>query len=214
MVTSLCGAECGATGQPVASYKDYCAPVAFRKYGNPFFALIGCDVSVADITDPAAIAALVASGDIALGPIGKLDLPSPTATTSEDVNICAGATVISTTYVLNFTSYQTAGDDCEYWNTFLKNHASYRIVWFNCDGEIYASGEYIDYMRDTSGTPDAVTGNPGFQFTVTSPPHEVEGDGKKVRWETSLSIELDGSEIIRRAFIPGLFDAFKPVAAV
>lgn len=210
MITALCGAECGTSGKPQQSYRAFCDDVITRRYGNPFFALIGCNVTIPDITDLVSVAALVASGDIYLGPIGKIDLPAPSVVTSEDINICAGVTVINTTYALTFSTYQTADDDCEYWADFLKRHRGFRIVWFDCDGNLYCQGEYVTFGR-TPLTAPTPTGNPGFEFTVASPPHPVEGDGKKVRWETTLNIELPGSEIIRYVNIPGLFDAFKVV---
>lgn len=209
MVTTLCGAGCGTSGQPMATYTDYCDEVTLRRYGNPYFVLIGCNVNIADITDLVAVAALVTSGDIVVGPVGKFDVPKPSVVTSEDINICSGVTVINTTYAPTFSTYQTADNDCEYWADLLKRHKSFRVMWFDCDQNLSAQGEYIDFLRDPANA-SVPTGNPGFEFTVAEPPHPVEGDGKKVRWEVVFNIELSGSEIIRYANLPGLFDAMLP----
>lgn len=206
MVTELCGANCGTQGKPPKSYHDHCGTDKFKKYGHPFFALVSCGLNIPDPNDLTAWETAVTNGDIVIGPKGKLDIPTPTVVTSEDVDICAGAVVLSTTYVGNFQTYQADDDDVVYWASLLKNYAGYRIIWFDCYGNFNGSTEYTDFMR---GGTTAPVGNPGFVFTVPAPPHAVEGDGKKKRWEFSFNIELDGSEIIQYAPAPGVFTAIK-----
>ncbi|MEM9526084.1 MAG: hypothetical protein AAGA31_05705 [Bacteroidota bacterium] len=207
MVTALCGTGCGATGLPPQSYKAFCDPNTFRKYGNPFFALVSCNTTIPDPSDLTAWQALVTSGDIVLGPKGKILLPTPTVVTSEDVDVCSGAVALSTTYSLNFTTYQSDDEDCVYWADVLTNHSNYRIIWFDCYENLNATTEYVDFLRD--GTKPAPVGNPGFQFTIPAPPHPVEGDGKQKRWEVTFEIELSGSEIIQYAPAPGVFTQLK-----
>lgn len=208
MVTALCGTGCGAAGQPPSSYKAFCDPNTFKKYGNPFFALVSCNVTIPDPGDLTVWAALVASGDIVLGPKGKLDIPTPTVVTSDEVDVCVGAVAISTTYSLNFSTYQSDEDDVVYWANLLANHANYRVIWFDCDENLNATTEYTNFLRGIAGA-GAPIGNPGFRFTIPAPPHPVEGDGQKTRWEVTFEIELDGSEIIQYAPAPGVFTQLK-----
>lgn len=208
---ALCSSTCGALAAPPASYYDKCVGNVFRKYGNPYYALIKCDVAIPDPLDIAAWEALVISGDVKIGPNGKIDIPAPSVVTSQDVNICSGATVLSSTYALTFSTYQTSTnlEDCDYFADILRNHSNYRIIWFDCDGNVSLSSEYAAFVKNQGATPapTAPIGSPGYEFTISAPPHPTQGDGDKVLWTFTAEIELDGSDIICQAQIPGLFQA-------
>lgn len=204
MATILCSTACGAVATVPTSYWDECAGNVFRKYGFNYVALIKCDVNIPDPTDLTAWDALVASGDIQIMPKGKLDIPQPDVETSSDIDFCGGDTVLSITYNLTYQTYQTADDSSDYiyFQNLLKNHANYRMVWFDCDGNVNMSDEYIDFVDGTSAV--APTGNPGHAFSISAPPHPEEGDGQRVRWGFTAQIELSGDEILRQTSLPGL----------
>lgn len=206
MVTELCGATIGAANQPIESYHAYATGNQTRKAGKQYFVLIGCNVNIADPTDLALWDAAVTAGDIKISPKGKIVIPVPTLTTSPDIDDCGGDTVLDMTYQLQFSTYQANDTDAEYWNEFFKNYSQYRVAWFDCKQNFNTPGEYVDFIRDPANA-TAPVGAPGFSFTVSVPPHPVRGDGNRVRWETTMEINLDGNEIIRYGNVPGLFTA-------
>ncbi|CAH1002686.1 hypothetical protein LEM8419_03558 [Neolewinella maritima] len=210
MITALCGTACGVTdGKPIPSYRAFCDGDTFREYGNPYFALIDCNVNIADITDLVAVQALVDDGSIVLSPRGKIDITAPTSTTVR-IDDCVGDVSVSNTYSVAYSTYQTKkyvqgeDTDADYFADLLARHRNYRLFWFDCDEYIYATDEYVDFIKDPA-TAAAPTGNPGFAFTVSTVPHPVRGEGDRVRWETTFQIKVSGNEIIRYAYLPGLF---------
>ena len=209
MASVLCSTNCGATADPQASYWDQCDGNTFRKYAYPYMALMRCDLNLPDPNDLTAWETAFTNGAIQLLPCGKVTLPAPTVETSEDVNVCGGATVLSTTYNVTFETYQTAEDytDGVFYKNFLRNHSNYRVMWFDCNSVPYMSGEYADFVNGQ--TVNAPVGAPGFEFTVSAPPHPVEGDGQRQKWEFTIEIELDGQEIICGAPVPGLLAALQ-----
>lgn len=211
MSNLLCSSTCGVAGQPPATYADLCDGNQFRKYGFPFFGLAKCDFTLPDPTDIAAWQTAIDAGDVVLSPRGKMDISIDTET-DPDVNICAGETVVSTTYSLTFSTYQAVKfQDCRYFAQLLKQHLNYRIFWFTCEGCVYMPSEYVDFVYETNnaGTPVAPSASPGFEFTISSPPTETEGTGKKIVWTFTAEIELNGSDIICYTEIPGLFEALQ-----
>lgn len=217
MVTQLCGSGCGTAGNPAQSYRAFCDPDTFGKYGNPYFALIACGVNIPDITDAAAVQALVDAGQIVLSPRGRIDITNPTSTTIR-IDDCVGDKSVANTYALAFSTYQVKkfvqgeATDYDYYADILNNSSNYRVFWFDCDQEISTTDEYIDFIQDPANAP-APVGSPGFAFSVSQVPHPVRGEGDRKRWEMTLSIEVDGNKIIRSAFQPGLFGALKAQTA-
>lgn len=205
MASSLCSTSCGAIASPPPQYQDFCASNTFRRYGYPFFALIRCDIILNDPNDIADWQAEITADTLEIGPCGKIEIPTPAFETSSDIFECGGETVLKTTYNLTFTTYQTADDlsDCYYWQDILSGASNYRLIWIDCQDNVWMSDEYVDAVRNSSA-PGTVAGSPGFEFTISASPHPVRGDGDKVRWEVTFQIELDGDEIICPAAVPGL----------
>lgn len=206
MASGLCSSTCGTLTAPPQSYYDQCGGNVFRAYGNPYFALIKCDIAIPAPLDVAAWQALVASGDVMIGPEGSIEIPAPSVVTSTAVKACGGATVMSSTYALTFTTYQTGKnlEDWKYFKELLKNHGNYRIIWFDCDGNVSIADEYVAFIMDPVANP-APAGSPGYEFTISAPPHPTRGDGDNVLWSFTAEIKLTGTEIICQAQIPGLF---------
>ena len=167
-----------------------------------------CDVNIPDPTDLAAWEALVADGSIQVSPCGKIDIASPDVET-EQISGCGDETAIETTYNIAYSTYETAENrsDFTYFKTLLRNHQNYRLMWFDCDNYAFMQSEYVDFVN--GATADAPTGNPGYEFTIPSPPHPVEGTGRRVRWEMTFQLSLNGNDIVCPSFIDGLLGAMQ-----
>ena len=205
--TLLCASNCGTTEKPPQTYHKSCDQNAFRTYGYPHFALISCNVAIPDPNDIAQWTALCASGDIAISPKGILSIPAPDQTTGI-IDACGSEEVLETTYKLNFETHQaTKLEDCKYFYEFLKNHKNYRIIFFDCDGMVTLTSEYLDFVDGTTTT--APTGSPGYEFTVSRVPHPEEGQGRKVKWTFEASVRFSGTDMLCYTEIPGLLPALQ-----
>lgn len=208
MSSQVCSTSCGALVNPPAQYSDICSGTVFRRYGSSFFALVKCDVNIPDPTDISAWQSLIDSGDIAVSPCGKIDIASPDVETDQ-ISGCGNEEAIETTYNIVYTTYETADDrsDYSYFKALLANYSNQRLIWFDCDSYAFMQDEYVDFINGNSAV--APVGNPGFEFSISSPPHPVEGSGRRVRWEVTFQIDLNGNRIVCPAYVDGLLGALQ-----
>jgi len=169
-------------------------------------ALVRCDVVVNTDTKLADFAKAVADGLVKLLPCGKIRT-TPSFETSSDVSDCGGDVVLETTYDVVFETYQTAKDksDYAYYKAILKTHPNWRLLIFDCDGCVAFNSEFTDAIVNGQ----TYSGNPGFDFTISSNPDEVEGDAGRVKWTFTSQLVLDGQDMLCYTPCPGLLEALQ-----
>ena len=211
MVTINCTESCGAAKKPPQSYRAFCAGNNFERYAYQYFVLVNCNVNIPDPTDVTAWAALVASGDIRIGPKGNLNENAPNVVTSNEVDPCAGATAMEITKQWTFITYQSEELDTDYFANLLADHSNFRMMIFDCTEKVALPDDYVAFVDDPLGP--APTGNPGFQFTISQPPFQDRGEGNMKRWNMTFDFVFPGNFMPRERIIPGLFAELSKAAA-
>lgn len=114
----------------------------------------GSTISVGRITDYTSWAILVQNNMVRTSPEG-IGEKQASAFTQARFSSCRPEEISQETHTINFQSFQVDNDnyyDREYWNNIRQNYTKFRLVWMDCDGVIYYSGDPTD---------------PGFEFAPT-----------------------------------------------
>jgi len=209
-MAAICAQTCGTIQDPPSSYHG-CEDL-FRNFGFNHFTLIKCDYQFTDILDVSEWTAAVTSGDVRLSPEGKAVINPPT-TSSFEITGCGREIPGEGNYLVDFTTYQFGGftnnvpDSVTYWRDVFRYVSSYRIMLPDCDNTgplFYIDDQWMDQVG--GGAPATVANsNPGFEFSVTTPPHLSEGEQRKAVWTTQFSIKKTG--VMEAALLPGVFSA-------
>lgn len=169
---SLCSSSCGNNAE-APRFPTGC-DVEQRKGGIPNLIFISCNVrfagdgetsiplttptgstiNVGKITDYTSWALLVQNNMVRISPEGLGDKPE-SSYTLERVSSCKPEQIASETHVVNFQSKQVDGDnfyDRTYWQQVRTQFNKYRLLYIDCNGIIYWTGDPED---------------PGFEFTPT-----------------------------------------------
>lgn len=190
----LCCTNCTGTDAPV-SFFDLCNKIK-RYAGGECLALIKCDVQIADIRDAAGVQALIDSGDIIATPVGKWELPQPTANILEEATGCGDDEIESYTYSIPFETPFAAedGSDFKYFKSLLDSFSQYRAMLIGCDGLVYLSDDYFDDLSGATPTGTVLGASPGLKYSFSIPPYEERiGTAKTtVKWKFELKIENNG----------------------
>lgn len=200
MPNFLCNSECGALVQPPKSFEVLCEKPGRKKYGFPYLVFVSRDVVLPDPTDIPAWEALVASGDVCISPCGKVE-PTVSPTVSSDSNNCGIEEVIETVYDLVYSTKSADKDaltHCAYYESLVSNPCL-NVFLMDCDGNPYLTPEYRDFAN---GGMIAPVGNPGYEFSMTSPPVPTNSDGNFELWTFTIQVKLDGSQIFCPVVLP------------
>lgn len=201
-MADLCSTTCGTIANVVSSYWD-CTDV-FRKCGSNHFILIRCDLQFTDILDPAEWTTRIGENLIHISPPGNFVPQAPTVSPFR-VEGCGREVTGVAEYLFDFTTYQTDEGlaDYEYWKNLMENSSGYRMILVDCN-EIFKLQDDWALAID-GGAPASVSGTtPGFEFSITVPAHEVEGEGEYCVWTTQFKIKKAGGFCAR--FLPGVLD--------
>lgn len=179
-----------------------------KSAGMDQFALIRKGVQIPDLNDITAYEALVASGDIILGPCGTLALGDPTDTTT--TTACGDDRSLETLYELTFTTYDLNEqfEHVEWFDEMYRKRGCYNVILFDCakggGHPTFNSKARRIISGQEAGTLDT---DPGIPFTMSAKPSRGTGDANKEIWTFTLQIRLDGNEMLGQSYFPGLLDA-------
>lgn len=129
------------------------------------------------------------------------------------INLGASLDVLDVTeHTFEFTTVTTAADyDVveDWYQSFYKNHAAYRLNWFDFDeNRIYTDHDTVELFRPggvTATPPLALTTPMGFSFSLSQTPQFIEGPngfGKSGVWK--MAGKFSTSNVLRSIEIPGL----------
>ena len=210
-MAAICASSCGTIQDPPSTYFD--CEDEIRKFGFNHFILAKCDYQFTDILDAAEWQAAVASGDIKISPPGKAVINAPNVTSFE-IEGCGREIPGESNYTVDFTTYQFGGfttanvpDSVVYWRDVFRFSGSYRMLLPDCDSVnplFFMDDGWMDQIG--GGAPATVANaNPGFEFSIITPPNWSEGQEKKGVWTTQFSIKKSG--VMEAALLPGVFAA-------
>lgn len=197
----ICTGTCVTAPNVPESYYD-CNSEYVRKYGASKFVLQTCDSSWTSILDTTEWTTKITADDIASSPPGILTIGEP----SSDVfrrNGCGRETLGQLTYTIDYETYEAAADldDWAYFNTLFNNAHLYRIMFLDCNGIFHLENEWVAEIA--SGAPATIAGNnPGFEFSVTQAPVQIEGDSGLSKWKMQFTVKT--TKIMGMALIPGV----------
>lgn len=207
MSNLICAASCGNAINPPSSYQDPCLPKTRKKYGFPYYALIRNDQVIADPSDIVLGWTPLKGTELQISPCGKIDLGSPSFTTSTDDSACGDTEVLETIYTPTFSTYwvdDTSLTHATYFQDLVDKYKCQSVIMFDCDGNPYLPREYRDFIVNAGPAP---TGSPGFDFGLLQVPHPTQGDGNFEKWQVQLEIKLNGEEILVPTPLDGLLTA-------
>jgi hypothetical protein len=200
---SLLCVPCDTQASPPVRYQD--CEIETRKFGFSKFVIIPCDFEFDDVTDPLEWEAGITAEDIGVSPDGILVIAEPDVTSFAATG-CGLQLVGEIAYNLTFTTYATKKDlsDHAYWKEFFKNSQQFRIIPIDCNGIFYLSSPFVDFINDqSSSNATAIVGNSAaHEFSVTSPPTWIEGEGGKGQW--SVTMQVISSDILTGVYLPGV----------
>lgn len=193
-MSTLCDTTCGGAAAIPTPYDDACAPER-RQHGANYFILARCDVKI-DMEDGGIaagdgsataynVAGAVAAGVLEISPKGKLIKGSAEVETIENAYGCGQSIPGAITIPFTYETYNTTG--CEsaadylYWKNLFDDYQSFRVMWVDCCG-------FLHYNAT-----DNSTANPGYEFSVTTPPEFIEGDANLGKW--NFAFEITGTEL-------------------
>lgn len=142
----------------------------------------GSTFQVGKITDHASWAAGVQHDMIRISPEGLGEKPQSTFT-QQRVSSCRPEEIASETHVINFQSYQVDNDnfwDREYWNQVRTQFNKFRLLYWDCNENVFYSGDVTD---------------PGFEFVPTAGPGYIIpqiGQTDNAYYEANLSFVYEG----------------------
>lgn len=141
----------------------------------------GSTFQVGKITDWHSWAALVQHNMLRISPEGLGDKPESSYTLAR-FSSCRPEEIASETHVLNFQSYQIDVDnfsDRTYWQTVRTNFTKYRVIYQDCNGIIYYTGDPED---------------PGFEFVPTALGYVMPqiGQTDNAYYQANLSFVYEG----------------------
>jgi hypothetical protein len=200
----LCNLECGETlVKPLADYSE-CIP-KFRRYGYSHFVLLACDTAFDDITDPLEWEAKVLSDDVHISPRGILNIGQPEGS-SFVYDGCGNQAIGSLTYPITFETYMTKDDlsDFLWMENLMDNYQNFRIILRDCNDIFHLEDNFTLALRDGGSSPFAglTNENPGFVFSITSPPLWEQGEQDNGKWTITFQVIKQG--IFRGVFLPGV----------
>lgn len=197
----ICTGTCVTAPNVPASYYD-CNSEYLRKFGASKFILQTCDTAWTDILSTSEWSTKIASSDIAASPPGILTIGEP----SSDVfvrNGCGRESLGQLTYVITYETYEAnAGlTDWSYFNTLFSSAHLYRIMLLDCNGIFHLENDWVAEIA--AGTPATIAGTqPGFEFSVTKAPHQIDGDFGNAKWNMEFTIKTP--KLIGMALLPGV----------
>ncbi|MGV6816110.1 MAG: hypothetical protein ACWA44_02435 [Thiotrichales bacterium] len=199
-----CSTTCGAVANLVSYWAACDGNQNLRKHGDNLLVLVKCDLVIADPTDMTLWDAAIAAGNVVLYPVGKIDTPAPSVDTSNDVDACRTNVALRQTYSIEVSTYQVKPDysDYTFHSDLATGYANWRAFWINCEEAVTMPNDYIDFILGVTSAP--LTTNPGFEFSIPTPPNPVEGDGQRTRWVWNMEIERSAGDIFRKALLPGI----------
>lgn len=200
-MSAICSTTCGTS--TLAQQYFNCVDV-FRKSGANEFILMSCSWVPADVTSATDWETAVTANEVHISPPGKLIIQPPTFDLIE-IEGCGREVPGELSTLIDFETYQTQEDlsDCDYWSDLFTNFASYRIAFVDCNNSFKLSKAYTDAIK--AGNTTVAGSSPGFVFSVTIPPHELEGDGDYVKWQTQFKIKTTG--VLCSVALPGVRSA-------
>lgn len=141
----------------------------------------GANINIGLITDPTSWELGVQKNMIRISPTGLGDKPESTFTNAR-FSSCLPEEIASETHLVNFQSFDIDADnfyDRAYWNTIRTNYPKYRLLYQDCNGIIYYTGDVTD---------------PGFAFVPTVGPTYVipQTNDEKAFYQANLSFKYDG----------------------
>jgi len=200
----LCNLDCGETlVKPLPDYSE-CIP-KFRRYGFRTFGLIACDYVFTDITDPSEWEAAVASNDVHIAPRGIINIGQPDQA-SFVFDGCGNQAIGALTYPITYETYLTEDnlEDHLWFESLMDNYTNFRIFLIDCNDIYYIEDNFALALRSNDSSPFAglTNENPGFEFSITSPPLWEEGEQTNGKWTASFQVIKQG--IFRGVFLPGV----------
>lgn len=198
----ICATSCPGGSVPV-EYHEFC-DIKKKRHGKTYFALIACDYVFTDITDAAEWDTARGAGSIIVSPPGILDIPVPGLETIE-ITGCGQESNGEIDYALNYLTYWTADDlsDDDFFDAIFKSASGYRIIWWDCEPGAFAlAPDWVTAVKAGGGPIAIANSNPGFEFSVTQVPHQIEGEGNLSQWSMNLSVKT--TQMVKRAFLAGV----------
>lgn len=196
---SLCSSSCGNNAE-VPRFPTGCV-FEKRKGGIPNLIFISCNFRFADsdessvsITDPNGVtfsvgritdstswAAGVQHNMIRISPEGLGEKPQSSFTNAR-FSSCRPEEIASETHAINFQSFQVDNDnfyDRTYWQTVRTNFNKYRLLYWDCNENLFYTGDPTD---------------PGFEFVPTVLGYNIPqiGQTDNAFYEANLSFVYEG----------------------
>lgn len=141
----------------------------------------GSIISVGLISDVTSWDIGIQNNMIRVSPTGLGDKPESTFTNAR-FSSCLPEEIASETHIINFQSFDIDADnfwDRTYWNNIRTNYSKYRLLYQDCNGIIYYTGNVTD---------------PGFSFVPTVGPTYVipQTNDEKAFYQANLSFKFEG----------------------
>lgn len=155
----------------------------------------GVSFSVGTITDPTSWSALVQHDMVRISPEGIGEKPA-SSYTQERVSSCRPEEIASETHTLTFQSKQVDNDnfyDRTYWQTVRTNFNKYRVLYWDCNQNLFWTGDPED---------------PAFEFVPTELGYVIPpiGQTDNAFYQANLSFVYEGIPAIIN--VPGIEEAF------
>ena len=200
---SLLCVPCDVPVQPPQSFED--CIIELRKFGASKFALLACNYEFTDITSPAEWEAAIAAGNIAISPSGVLTIGEPEVTNFV-ITGCGIEAVGELNYPITFTSYSTKLDlsDYDYMIDLFDRSLSLRLIPIDCNSIFNLTPVWSSAVKnqDSESVTASADQSPGFEFSITSPPSWIEGEGSKGQWSMSFSVKTN--KPLNGVYLPGV----------
>lgn len=185
--------QCSTGSKPPTPFISLaaCTKPFLTKCGIKGFGLVNCELEL-DPTDPVAVEAAVAAGDIILGVYGKITKSGTANTTVENYDGCFNDLILVSEETYRFESYHTDSTgqclDYKYFTDICNNHKNWKIFLIGCNGELFLSEEWSTWLNSdqSAAKPDASI---GYNWSLTSNPDATQGQKGYCLWVMEFKIE-------------------------
>lgn len=198
MNLTTCPTDCELDNFP-AAYNTLCTPVR-KEFGWDDMWLALCSFKFTDITDISEWTAAQDALTLRKMPIGAVEFGQGTSTNipftgSRQTFTGAG------TYPVTFTTYEMSetSADCIFMQYLKDNAKNLRVFFQDMNGDFRLPSAMVTAILAMSSTATIV---PGFEFSLTSIPQKLPGEGDFVKWEFTMDIKLN--EVLHDVQIPGI----------
>lgn len=195
---TTCPTDCELDTFP-AAYNTLCEPVR-KDYGWDDMWLALCDFRFTDITEVSEWTAGQDALSLRKMPIGAVQFGQGT-TTNVPFTGSRQTFTGSGTYPVTFTTYEMSetSADCIFMQYIKDNAKNLRVFFQDMEGFWRMPKAMVTAILESSSTALIV---PGFEFSMTSIPQKLQGEGDKVKWEFTMDIKL--SDVFHDVQIAGI----------